>query len=84
MNDLLGDFIEGRAEQKKPMTDRAIRMLTRKLDKYPVEIQEMALERAMIAGWSGVFPENERPIVRNNSTRDIPLAAMLNDRSWAK
>lgn len=83
MIDLLTDFIASRSEQKKPMTDRAIKMLEKKLSRYPVAIQEAALERALIGGWSGVFPESEKA-AKSNSSRDLSLGEMLNDREWAR
>ena len=80
----LEEFIEARAEAKKPMTDRAVKMLAKKLSPYPLEIQAQAIERAIIAGWSGVFPEKERQAVANNSTRARTLTQDLSDRSWAE
>lgn len=80
----LEEFIAWRKEAKKPMTDRAIGMLKKKLANYSPEIQAMAIERAVIAGWTGVFPEKERPQVTANTTRGRTLQQDLNDRDWAR
>ena len=79
----LEDWIEHRKEQGRPMTNTAIKRLRNRLMQYPEDIQERAVELAMVAGWQGVFPEKEVTESRV-STRETSLRDELTDRSWSK
>lgn len=60
MDDLVQEFVEHRKDIKKPMTDRAIKMLQRKLDRLEAQgySPELLLEEAMINGWQSVYPKD--------------------------
>ena len=58
--DLLCSFIEGRNDSyKKPMTQRAIDMMIRKLTRLEIQghCPNLLLERSIINGWKDVFPD---------------------------
>lgn len=55
---LFNEFTEARKEIKKPMTDRAKRMLVRKLERLEAQgyCSTLLMERSIINGWQDVFP----------------------------
>lgn len=54
----LKNFIHHRHEKHKPLTHQAIKTLTNKLKKYPIDVVTAALGKAVESGWTGVFPES--------------------------
>lgn len=58
LKECLKDFIKMRAAKKKPMTDRALKMLLSELDKLASEdtIKIKILEQSILNSWQGVFP----------------------------
>ncbi len=57
---LLTEFEAMRKRQKKPMTDRAKKMLVDKLMTFPEERRKPALEEAIYNCWSSVYDHNDR------------------------
>ena len=60
--EILAAFIQERdAASKKPMTQRAIDMLLRKLHRLEMEGHDpnLLLERSIIGGWKDVYPSDE-------------------------
>ena len=57
----LKDFIEMRKKSKKPMTDRAINMLLKELDKLTEdeETKIALLEQSILYNWQTVYPLKE-------------------------
>ena len=57
LNQALTDFAEHRRKLKKPMTDRAKKLLLADLDKLAETDREkiLIIEQSILQGWSGVF-----------------------------
>lgn len=66
---VLEDFIQYRKEVKTPLTKVAVSRLSNKLNPYSVEICTKALDRSIINGWRGVFPESE---IEHRNPKDEP------------
>lgn len=62
--DTIKDFLKMRKSIKKPMTDRALKIMLGKLDKYADTPQKkiMILENSIENSWQGVFPLKEEDI----------------------
>lgn len=58
LNQAVLDFIESRKAKKSTMTERAIKMLIKRLDKLGKDDMEKIaiLEEAIFRGWTGIFP----------------------------
>lgn len=76
------DFIEHRKKLKRPMTDHAIDLFVRHLDKMAdsvpgkIELIDYAIQK----GWLDVYPKNERPpTVRSGTTQVDEWAAALRE-----
>lgn len=63
LNQAICDFIEYRAKIKAPMTERAIKLLLKQLDKLApggeIPVKTAILEQSIMQGWKGVFPLRE-------------------------
>lgn len=75
--DLFQDFIGHRKDIKKPMTDRAVNMLYKKLQRLELQgyCPSLLIERSMINGWQDVFPHDS--CKKNQSWID-----KVTDKSW--
>lgn len=60
LNDLFKDFLDMRKKKKVPNTDRSIKLLLNKLNKYSIEEQKDMIERSIISGWTSVFPRDKK------------------------
>ena len=78
----LDEWIAYRAEDlSKPMTPRAVKMVTKKLMQYSEAEQMRLVENAIENNWRGIYwVEKEK----GRTTRNTSLADDLNDTSWAK
>lgn len=58
LNVALEEFIAYRKKIKKPMTDRAVKLLIGKLEKLSPDVNEQIeiLNESIVNGWQGVFP----------------------------
>lgn len=58
LKECLKEFIKMRAAKKKPMTDRALKLLLNELDKLSEEdnMKIKILEQSILNSWQGVFP----------------------------
>jgi hypothetical protein len=82
--DSLDEWIEERADKKKPMTPRAIKMLTKKLLQWSEADQVRCIENAIERGWDGVYWVDPPKGPTQTSTRDRSLQDDLTDTSWAR
>ena len=57
---LFKDFLDMRKKKKVPNTDRSIKLLLNKLNKYSIEEQKDMIERSIISGWTSVFPRDKK------------------------
>ena len=76
--DLLQSFVDARCEDIKPITQRGVDMLIRKLSRMEQQghCPNLLLERSIINGWQDVYPDE--------STRKAQsFVASHTDRSWA-
>lgn len=64
----ISNFVEMRKEIKKPMTDKAIQLMLKKLKGLSEveEIQIKILETSIINSWQGIFPLKEQTSKSNN------------------
>lgn len=78
--ELFQDFIGNRQDIKKPMTDRAIKMLRKKLDRLESEghCPAKLLERSIIQGWQDVYPDTSTIKTKQG------FIERQTDRSWAE
>ena len=78
----LNEWIAYRNEDlKKPMTSRAIKMLTKKLLQWSEEEQERLICHAIEMNWMGIYYV-EPP--KSASTRQTSIRDDLTDTSWAR
>ncbi|MCB6610219.1 hypothetical protein V3C10_04180 [[Clostridium] symbiosum] len=60
LNQAICDFIEYRRKIKAPMTEHAIKLLLKQLDKLApggeISVKTAILEQSIVQGWKGVFP----------------------------
>ena len=77
----LNEWMAYRKEDlKKPMTPRAVKMLTRKLLKWSIPEQERLICHAIEIGWKTVYWV-EPP---KQSSRQTSIEEDLNNRDWAR
>jgi len=77
----LAEWIAYRREDcKKPMSDRAVRMVTKKLLQYSEIEQERLISHAIECEWRGIYWV-EPP--KKQSTRQSDIYTELQDTSWA-
>lgn len=69
----LRDFIKMRAAKKKPMTDRALKMLLNTLDKLEStdERKIKVLEKSILNSWSSIYPLKEDQEMNNNEKANV-------------
>jgi hypothetical protein len=73
-----------RAEDlKKPMTPRAIKMLTKKLMQWSPAEQMRLVENAIEMNWHGIHWVEPPKVPRGTSTRERDIMDDLTDTSWA-
>ena len=78
----LQEWLDYREEDlKKPLTPRAIKMLTKKLLKYSESEQERIIEHSIEMNWQGVYYTD--PPRQASSTKNSTLHDDLTDTSWA-
>ena len=78
----LNEWIAYRNEDlKKPMTPRAIKMLTKKLLQWSEQEQERLICHAIEMNWMGIYYV-EPP--KSASTRQTSIRDDLTDTSWAR
>jgi hypothetical protein len=68
------DFIEFRKKIRKPMTDRAVELLRKKLDELASddEAKIAIINQSILKGWQGVFPlsqEQKQPVQMTSAER---------------
>lgn len=61
LNKALKDYIDYRKKARKPMTDRAIELMIKKINKYESATAVKMLEQSTIRGWSDIYPLNDKP-----------------------
>ena len=78
--DLFQDFIGNRQDLKKPMSPRAIKMLSNKLLRLEAQgyDTDLLIERSVINGWQDVYPHDS---CKKNVQGFI---AKVTDISWAR
>jgi hypothetical protein len=76
--DTLSDFVGARKDAKKPMTERAVTMLLRKLARLEAEghCPNLLMERSILNGWQDVYPDESTKAVRDS------FVSTHTDRSW--
>ena len=62
LNQAILSFLEFRKSIKKPMTDRAVELLFKKLNEMTTDIDEQIeiINQSIVNGWQGVFPLKEQ------------------------
>ena len=78
----LEEFVEHRAEIKKPMTPLAIKKATKFLLAHSFEEQARLVDHCILNGWRGLYYV-EPPKQAAQETRHRSLETDLNDTSWA-
>jgi len=69
-----------REDSKKPMSDRAIKMVTKKLLQWSPSEQERLICNAIEHEWQGIYWVDPP---KQQSSRDTTLQDDLTDRSWS-
>lgn len=84
LNDAILEFIEHRKKLKKPMTDKAIKLLINKLYKMtPSEDTQIAiLQQSILGGWSGIYELSKEKGSSSKAQELSDFYAMAND--WAE
>lgn len=79
-SDLFRTFIEARRHDcKRPMSQRAVDMLVRKLSRLEQDGHDpnLLLERSILNGWQDVYPDE------STKRKEGGFVALHTDRSWA-
>lgn len=76
------DFLKMRKAIKKPMTDRALNIMLKKLNGFSnnTEIQIKILEQSIVNSWQGIFPLKENHI--HNNIRSSNGSNVIKLRGW--
>lgn len=78
----LNEWIDYRRQDcKKPMSDRAIRMVKKKLLQWSEVEQERLICLAIENEWQGIYYKEPQP---GPSSRQRSIEDDLNDKSWAR
>jgi len=81
--DALNDYIEHRKEIKKPLTKRAIDLVIRKMSRYELEVQALAVEKAIIGRWSDLYLDSALEDYKKIKAADTEsFITKHTDRSW--
>lgn len=56
INDLFIEFLDLRKSLKAKNTDRAIKLILKKLKDYPVEVQKEMIEQSIMSSWKSIYP----------------------------
>ena len=74
LNAAIVSFVEFRKSIKKPMTDKAVKLLISKLNKMASSVSEQIeiLNQSIVNGWQGVFPLSKDSVqrIKNESQKD--------------
>ena len=62
LDSAIDDYIESRKKLKKPMTDRAIELAIKKLDKLSTDVDEKIeiINKSIQCGWTDLYPLKEK------------------------
>lgn len=73
------EFKDFRAEIKKPLTERAERMMRKKLERLEREGHDTMklLERSIINSWQDIYPDDS-----TKKTKHLSLVDKWTDKSW--
>ena len=76
MNKALIEFAEFRKKIKKPMTDRAIELLMKKLNDMTINPYDQVeiLNQSITNGWTGIYELKDK---RGDSSTDNPFVKIL-------
>lgn len=69
-----------REDHKKPMSDRAIKMVTKKLLMWDEATQERLICHAIEHEWQGIYWVEQ---MKTSTTRQNSIEQDLTDKSWA-
>jgi len=79
----LDSYIEHRKEIKKPLTKRAIDLVIRKMTRYELAVQELAVEKAIIGRWSDLYLDSAlEDYKKMKSAETESFINKHTDRSW--
>lgn len=91
MNQAILSFVEFRKSIKKPMTDRAVDLLIKKLNEMTISIPEQIeiLNQSIMNGWQSVYPLKDQKANNNQIYRKQTKADELNEfyamaAEWSK
>lgn len=80
---LFSEFVASRQDIKKPMTERAKKMMLNKLQRLEAQgyCPTLLMERSIINGWQDVFTHESCKKVQ---LRQVGFIEKHTDRSWAE
>ena len=80
LNETIIAFVEHRKSMKKPMTDRAIKLMITNLNKLSpdVNVQIEILNQSIINGWQGIFPLKNQNNQKKGSGRKEVVPDWMN------
>ncbi|MEG0681344.1 MAG: DUF4373 domain-containing protein [Eubacterium sp.] len=70
LNQLFCDFLDLRKSMKVNNTDRAIKMLIKKIENYPDPVKIQTIEESIMNNWKGLFPKNTAKLPVTNNYND--------------
>jgi hypothetical protein len=71
LESLLLDFKQSRAKLRKPMTDKAMELLLRKLSDYSEAEQIAMLEEAIEKGWQTIYPPKQKTATQSQERKQF-------------
>lgn len=73
---VLENFIQHRKEIKKPLTQRALNLIIKQLNNYPVNVAIEMVETSIKNGWQGIFELKPPPLKKEKTRRNEILDSM--------
>jgi hypothetical protein len=72
LNNTILDFIEHRRKMRKPMTDYAVELFIKRLNKLATDKDDQInlINVAILKGWQTVYPSEEQVVTKNNDKLD--------------
>ncbi|MDP0496390.1 MAG: helix-turn-helix domain-containing protein [Verrucomicrobiota bacterium JB024] len=71
-----GDYVDHRKAKRAKLTDRAIELITKKLQGLSPPAADQCLELSIENGWTGVFPERVRSGTHENRSANCPAGGV--------
>lgn len=84
LNDVFIDFVDMRKKLKSPMSDRAIKMMIKKINDYDVSVAIELLEDSILHSWKDIYPKDKPKRQEQQEERKTGQCLDFNDLNKVK